>query len=361
MHTLYVPISSHGFGHATRTIAVINTWRRLLRHQGSPDVLPIFVTGIPQWLFSRSVEGEFLYRGRSLDVGVIQSDSLQMDLAATAVALEELQTRAESLIRAEADFIRLNRCQLVFADIPPLASAIAHAAGIPCWVAGNFGWDFIYRGFGEPFAPFVGWIENLHQQCDRTFRLPFCEPMASFPSPVDVGLTGAEPAHDRETIAAKLDLDPQRPTILLTFGGLGIATLPYENVHRFPDWQFLTFEKNAPALPNLRCLNGQVWRPVDVMPLCHAVVSKPGYSTFSEAIRVGVGVYALTRDGFGEAPLLLEGLQRYGSHAIIPQAEVLTGTWDFLEQPLTPARDPESIDHHGNQALARELAAFFAP
>jgi len=359
MRTIYVAISSHGFGHATRTIAVINAWRRLLHHQRSPDILPIFVTGIPQWLFTRSVAGEFLYRGRSLDVGVIQSDSLQMDLAATATALADLQSRSEFLIRAEADYIGINRCDLVFADLPPLAIAIAKAAGIPCWVEGNFGWDFIYRGFGEHFGPFAEWIDRLHQQCDRTFCLPFREPMTSFPNPTAIGLTGAEPAHDRETLISKLGLDPHRPTILLTFGGLGVTTLPYENVKRFPDWQFLTFEQNTPAFPNLYRLNSQNWRPVDVMPLCRAVVSKPGYSTFSEAIRVGVGVYALTRDGFGEAPLLLEGLQRYAAHAIVPQGEVLEGSWDFLEQPLTPARDPGGVDYHGNLALATELAAFW--
>ncbi|MEN9204682.1 MAG: hypothetical protein Q6J68_07000 [Thermostichales cyanobacterium SZTDM-1c_bins_54] len=360
METIYVAISGHGFGHATRTIAVINTWRRLLRQRGSPDVLPIFVTGIPMWLFERSVEGEFLYRGRGLDVGVIQSDSLRMDLAATHRALVELQQRAPSLIRAEADFIRLNRCRLVFADLPPLAAAIAQAAGIPCWVAGNFGWDFIYRGFGEAFADVVGWIEGLNQQCDRTFRLPFHEPMASFPNRTDIGLTGAEPKYDRQTIASKLHLDPDRPTILLTFGGLGLETVPYDNIRDFPDWQFLTLESKAPDLPNLQCLNGQMWRPVDVMPLCQAILCKPGYGTFSEAIRTGIGVYALTRDGFAEAPLLLEGLQRYAPHRILPHSQVLTGPWDFLNQPLSPPRDPGGIDLEGNRSLATELADFFS-
>ncbi|GAB4210546.1 MAG: hypothetical protein OHK0012_01080 [Synechococcales cyanobacterium] len=348
-------ISSHGFGHATRTIAVINTWRRLRHERGASDFLPIFVTGLPQWLFDRSVVGDFLFRGRALDMGVLQSDSLTMDLPGTQRALAELQDQSAALIRAEADFIRTNRAELVLADIPPLTTAIAHAAGIPCWMVGNFGWDFIYRDFGPDFAEATQWVETLYGDCDRLFRLPMAEAMASFPQRQDIGLTGATPRYPLPLLREKLDLDADRPTVLLTFGGLGLHDLPYDNLRRFPDWQFLSFDADVPELPNVKRLDGKVWRPVDVMPACQALVAKPGYSTFSEAMRVGINVYCITRQGFGEAPLLMEGLERHAHHLILPQEELLQGTWDFLHQPCLPPRDPDPLDGNGNETLAMAL------
>ncbi|HEY9689767.1 MAG TPA: glycosyl transferase, partial [Coleofasciculaceae cyanobacterium] len=184
---LYVAITAHGFGHATRAAALIDKLLRL-----RPDVLPVLVTTAPRWLLGSYISGEFLYRPRALDVGVVQQDSLTIDQAATLTQLQELRSRAPSIVAAEVDFIRQmsvknGRVSLVLADLPPLAVDIAQAAGIPCWAVGNFGWDFIYRDWGSEFNLEADWIADRFGRCDRLFRLPFNEPMASFPVIEDVG------------------------------------------------------------------------------------------------------------------------------------------------------------------------------
>ncbi|NJN49582.1 MAG: glycosyl transferase, partial [Alkalinema sp. RL_2_19] len=125
---------------------------------------------------------------------VLQSDSITMDLPGTLTKLEEIQQKARSTIVSESNWLKQNRVDLVLADIPPLAAPIAKAAGVPCWMMGNFGWDFIYRDFGPEFAPIADWIEDCFGQCDRLFRLPFHEPMGAFSQIEDVGLTGVAPA-----------------------------------------------------------------------------------------------------------------------------------------------------------------------
>jgi hypothetical protein len=78
--------------------------------------------------------------------------------------------------------------------------------------------------------------------------------------------------------------------VLLTFGGLGLQQIPYENLTHFPDWQFITFDSSAPDLPNLVKITDHKYRPVDFMPICGRVVSKPGFSTFAEAVKLGVPI-----------------------------------------------------------------------
>ncbi len=352
--TLYVAITNHGFGHATRTAALLAEVQRQC-----PDILLILVTSAPRWLLESYLEGDFIYRPRTLDVGAVQSDSLTLDREATRQRLQELRDREAQIIAAEVDFIRLNRVQLVLADIPPIAAKIAQAAGIPCWMVSNFGWDLIYRQWGDEFADLVDWVQDCFQGCDRLFRLPFHEPMAIFPQVTDVGLTGADPrftpAQLRSTFA--LHTDPEQ-TVLLTFGGLGLAELPYDKLVHFPDWQFITFDRKAPLdLPNVLQVRDRTYRPVDFMPLCGRVVSKPGYGTFAEALRQQTPIVTLPRSDFAEAEFLLAGLQKYSTHQILPPDAFSQDPWQFLHQPLQPPQSSQPLPIDGNLTLAAAIVA----
>ncbi len=357
---IYAAITSHGFGHITRTATILNRWQ-----QQNPEILPIFVTTAPHWLLAQYMQGPFLQRPLRLDVGVVQADSVHMDLAATKVQVQALQADAARLIRAEADFCRLNRVRLIYGDIPPIATAIAHAAAVPCVMVSNFGWDLIYRAFADPaqspafydpdFLAIANWCAELYQGCDLLLQVPLNEPMPAFPQRQRVGLIASEPRHDPEFVRESLGLARDRLTLLLTFGGMGLNAVPYAALDQFPDWQFLTFREDGPELPNLRRISGSEWRPIDVMPLCDQVVTKPGYSTIAEALRLGVAVRCLDREGFAESPYLVDGLRRYSQHQIVPPTAL--GCWDWLNEPLSDPTDATELDREGNTAVVSALAA----
>jgi len=351
---IYFAITAHGFGHAVRAASVAEAIRQL-----DPEIQLFLVTMAPHWLLEAYIYGDFIHRPRALDVGVIQADSLSMDCAATLEQLRHLRDRQASLIASEADFIRTNRISLVLADIPPLAAPIAAAAGVPCWMMSNFGWDFIYRDWGGEFLEIADWIGDCYRQCDRLFRLPLHEEMPAFPYREDTGLTGGRPHftpdHLRETYG--LTAPPER-TVLLSFGGLGLQKIPYNVIKDFPDWLFISFDLNAPKLPNLRRIENRRYRPVDFMPLCNRIVSKPGYSTFSEALRLGLPIVSLTRSGFAESPLLLAGLQDYAEHQLLEPATFFQGDWDFLHQPLNPPRQSTRLPADGTEYIARTAVEF---
>jgi hypothetical protein len=147
---LYLAITSHGFGHAVRAASVAAAIQQLC-----PEILLVLVTTAPRWLLESYISGEFIHRPRSFDVGVIQADSLTMDKDATLEKLRQIRSSQNSIIAGEVNFIRTNRVGLILADIPHLAANIAQAAGIPCWMMSNFGWDYIYRDWGGDFVEIV--------------------------------------------------------------------------------------------------------------------------------------------------------------------------------------------------------------
>jgi hypothetical protein len=352
---LYVAITSHGFGHAVRAASVI-AWLQKL----NPDILPILVTTAPRWLLESYLTGNFIYRPRAFDVGVIQSDSIQMDKVATLEKIQQIRSQQQAIIKSEVEFIQQNKVGLILADIPPLAASIAKAAGIPCWMLGNFGWDFIYRPWGGEYESVADWIAECYGQCDRLFRLPLYEPMSAFPHITDVGLTGGIPHDTRDELRQKFGLQqPSARTILLTFGGLGLQQIPYQNLDRFPDWQFISFDRQAPSLPNLIKIAEDRYRPVDFLPVCGRVISKPGYSTFAEALRQNTPIVSLTRDDFAEAPILLDGIQKYSRHQIITPDEFYGDDWDFLHQEPDRPKTAGILEKNGSETIAQSIVDYF--
>ncbi|MEW5860329.1 MAG: glycosyl transferase, partial [Cyanobacteriota bacterium] len=117
--------------------------------------------------------------------------------------------------------------------------------------------------------------------------------------------------------------------------------IPYDNLLKFSDWQFITFDRNAPDLPNLIKITDQSYRPVDFMTVFGRVVSKPGYSNFAEA------------------PLLLEGIQNHTYHQILQPAEFFQSNWEFLHQPMLPPHQSQMVATDGTEAIARAVVSYF--
>lgn len=353
---LYLAITNHGFGHAVRMATIASQIQVL-----NPNILLVLVTTAPRWLLESYIEGDFIYRYHAFDVGVIQSDSLTMDLVATQAKMMDYRLREEEIIQQEVEFIHRNKISLIIADIPAMAGKIGEKAGIPCWMMSNFGWDFIYRAWGEEFNDIADWLSDGYQRCQRLFRLPFAEEMKSFPVIEDVGLTGGIPRYTSSQLREEFNLTATtQKTVLLTFGGLGIEAIPYDNLSRFPDWQFITFANNAPNLPNLIKITDKLLRPVDFMPLCGRVVSKPGFSTFAESMRLDIPLVSITREGFAEAEILLQGLKDYSYHNIVSYQDFFETNWSFLNQELSPPQSHDKILKNGTEKIAEEIINFFS-
>jgi hypothetical protein len=358
--TLYVSITNHGFGHAARTAAIAGLVQQLL-----PEVQLIMATTAPRWLIASYVSGDFIYHSCSHDVGVIQADSLQMNLPATLQAWQKIFDQQAEMVNEEAAFLQKMGVDLVLADIPPLAMSIGKRAGVPVWAASNFGWDFIYRDWGAEFADITRWIGECYGQCDRLFHLPLSESLDRFPRREATGLTGGKPRYQIADLRQALELEQAERTVLMVFGGLGLQAIPYQNVELFPDWQFLTFDRSAPQLPNLRCIpdpsDGNAprrYRPVDIFPICDLVVSKPGYTTYAEAMIADLPVATIPRSGFAESAVIQAGLQDYSQHQIIDPADFFIGDWDFLHQPVLPPRSGHGLPKDGTEKIAQAIVDF---
>jgi hypothetical protein len=326
-------ISSHGYGHGSRTAAVLTALHRL-----RPDWRLVLSTALPP-AFLATAFGPVPWEHRPCrwDVGVLQADALGSDPAATLTALEDLERQLPAQLERELAWLRGQAEPiLVLGDVPPAAALLAAALDAPLvWLA-SFGWDAIYEPFGAPFAPWVARCRSLYRRGRLLLHCPLSLPMPWGLPEIAIGLTAGEPRLDGAALARELTLSPVRDrNVLISFGGLGLSLDP-ALLARWPEHRFVGHDPALAEAANGRLLPASV-RPLELMGVCGRLITKPGYSSFCEAMRFGVGIHLVHRQGFAEAPVLERDLQRHGWHRLLSQGQLRSGEWD-LDRPLLPPR-----------------------
>ena len=352
---IYACVSAHGFGHGSRTAAVLTALHGL-----RPDWRLVLSTTLPA-AFLATALGPVPYEQRPVrwDVGVIQADALGADPGATLAALESLDQQLPAQLEQEAIWLEAQQEPvLVLADVPPAAVLLAERIGARLvWLA-SFGWEAIYGPMGGAFTAWAERCRTLYGRGDLLLRCPLAMPMDWGIPDCQIGLTAGRPrltAESLDTLAHELDLPAERERcVLVSFGGMGASFDP-ALLDRWPDHVVIGVDPALAERPNGRLLPAGL-RPLELMARCSRLITKPGYSSFCEALTAGVGIHLVHREGFAEAPVLEAALQRHGWHRLLSQAQLFGGDWQ-LDQPLLPPQgEPLPVD--GSEQAAQALVAF---
>lgn len=99
-------ITAHGYGHGARSCDIIKTLQSV-----AADIPVIIVTDLPESFLRNRLRNKTLFiRKGSFDVGMVQVDSIRVDIPATLDKVECLYTQKDRLLNAG----------LVVVDIPSL-------------------------------------------------------------------------------------------------------------------------------------------------------------------------------------------------------------------------------------------------
>jgi L-arabinokinase len=360
-------VSGHGFGHAARIIEVVNALaaRR-------PDLRIHVRTAAARWLFDLTVRAPITLEAVEVDVGVVQIDSLRPDVSATlaraAAFYRDLDARAE----AEALTLRRLGARLVVADLPPLALAAAHRAGVPAVALGNFTWDWIYQDYVR-LAGDAAWlparIREIHALAEEAWRLPMHGGFAGFRRVRDLPLIARRSSRPPAEVRAALGLDTARPSVLVSFGGYGLSGLPLDEVAARGRFTVLTTAEPRPGqadgphplvrrtpggaiVVDERELYARGFRYEDLVAAADIVVTKPGYGIVAECVANGTAMLYTDRGPFAEYPVLVEALHRWQRAAFIAQADLLAGRWDETLAALLASPAPDEKPRLDGAAVA---------
>ncbi len=349
-------VSGHGFGHATRSAALIQAVR------ARSDRMLAVRSEAPHWIFT-SRSPQVSCSSAPIDVGLLQPNGLDLDLAASLDAHEAFGNDWDDAIEREARWISEMDAELVVADVPALAFAAARRAGVRAVGVGNFGWDWILDAYTEAeprWSPIVERYRAAYATADQLFRLPLAGDMSAFSQITDVPLLVNRSALDFDESRRALGIatTEQRRIVLVSFGGLGqIAACADANTD-LDDYLFIGIGPRPSGFPG-------AWLDVADPAIPHeqlicaadAVLGKPGFSTVAEVLAHERRFLFLSRKNFRENEILVQGLSRVGCAREMPRDDFASGRFRphldalFDQPPPAPAPRTDGADQIASALL----------
>lgn len=319
MSSILYYITGHGYGHAVRSSQVID------RLQECRADLKIYVRSTaPGWLFKRAI---FQSR-QAIDVGIVQKDSLDMDLEGTLQACRVLHRNLPRLIAQEINFIKKYQIGLILGDIPPIGFEIAARAAIPSMGIGNFTWSQIYRAYirNHPdFAPLIEEMEGFYSRATLALALPYPCGLDVFPQREPIPWIARCSSLTKHEAREALRLPQSAIVVLLSFGGLGLNRFPWTRLKDLDEFFFVTTGESRQTLENVRVLPEAQRKYEDLVRAVDVIVTKPGYGIVADAISHQVRILYTDRGEFAEYPYLVHALDDCATAEFVPQDELLSG------------------------------------
>ncbi len=359
--TIVFYISGHGFGHASRSIEVIN---ELLARW--PGLSIIVRTTAAKWLFERTIRlrtGTFQYHHVECDTGIVQVDSLHLDVDETVRRARAFMSTFEERVAAEAAFLTDQSANLVVADIPPLGIAAARRAGLPAVALGNFTWDWVYSSY-QGTDDIVAAIGLAYAGANLALRLPMHGGFSTFATIEDVPFIARRSARAPSDTRHALGLPLDERLALVSFGGYGLEGLDLDALSRLHGYvalvsgssgrsfgsivrndrsgrSFATIVRQGSLMPvDERAMYAAGFRYEDLVRAVDVVVTKPGYGIIAECLANDTALLYTSRGPFIEYDVLVAAMPRFLRAAYIDHADLLAGRWAPHLAALVAQPDP---------------------
>ncbi|HMP90241.1 MAG TPA: hypothetical protein PJ991_08560 [Kiritimatiellia bacterium] len=348
-------ITAHGYGHGVRSCDIIRALRK-----AAPDLFIHVVSDLPvDFLRSRLDLPLEAYRAGSFDVGMVQLDSIRVDVDQTLGRVEAVLAQRQELISREKHFLQKCNARVVVCDIPGIPIEAASAAGIPALAVGNFAWDWIYEEFiprNDRWQSVVQAFRDAYARVDLLFKLPFSEPMAAFPKQFDIPLVSTPGIDRRAEMASALGIDPALKWVLLSFSTLEWDEDALRRVQELRDAVFLTVLPLGWPGWNLVAVDRHQFSFSDVIATADVVVSKPGYGILSECVINDKPLVYAERTDFREYPILEAALKLHLRHQHIPANELYRGNVKPYLEAIAQSPPPLApLAAGGDTIAAKEL------
>lgn len=305
--TLYVAISSHGFGHIAQTAPVVN---ELYRRE--PALRVVIECGAPRDLLAQRFDMPFEHVPVSTDFGMAMKNALEVDVAASHARYVELHAHLEAEVEASRSRLVSHRADVLLGNIPYVPLMAAKRLGLPSVAMCSLNWAAIY---GSLCRGMTG-SERIRDEMAAGYRGADCflapEPsmaMPGLPALKSVGpiarTASCGHAHG-ETAAA-----PGR-RVVVTMGGID-TPLDFDRWPRVAGVTWVVPDAARVGRDDMMRHSDLAMPFIDLLATSDALVTKPGYGAFVEAACNGVPVLYVPRVDWPEAPHLVRWLQAHAN------------------------------------------------
>lgn len=310
MPHLLVDISYHGFGHISQTAPVVNALAQLI-----PGLRVTLRTAAPVGVLRQRFLCEFTHIPAAFDFGMVMANAVDILADESAAAYRGFHADWDEKVRREALAMQALAPDLLLANVPYLSLAAAGLAGIPAVGMCSLNWADIYQHYCARDVA----SHEIHAQMLAAYnsaagflQLQPGLPMAELDNGCHIAPIARVGRNQREKIAAQLSAAATDKWVLVAMGGMDFR-LPMERWPRIAGVHWL-----VPAAWQVQRDDASAFESLglpfsDVLASSDAVLTKPGYGTFTEAACAGVPLLYVARRDWPEEPHLAQWLGRHGT------------------------------------------------
>lgn len=330
-------MTGHGFGHAVRSCALIEAL--------PPGIEVDIYTSVPESFFRDELHRPFRVIPCEIDCGCLQTDTVEVDVEGTLARYLDLDSSRAAFIAGFAPMLRASGADLVVGDAPPMAFAIAHAAGIRAWCICNFTWLDIYAPYVAKHPRYLEMFRRMqadYSLAERHIRIhPHLDGDRSW-AEEPAGMI-SRPGHPRrDEFAKRFGWDPEKKWCLIYVGSFGLDGVDWSRLSAYPEWEFMGLYPLQGAPASYRYLKKDLtFRYADLNASCDLVLGKLGYGLVVECLVQAKPILFLGRKDFVEFHMLKGLLQERGQGMEIPlpkflRMDIAAELETLTSRPLAP-------------------------
>ncbi|WP_199620930.1 glycosyltransferase [Paenibacillus alkalitolerans] len=314
-------ISDYGYGHASRSIAVI---RQLLKQ---PWVSKLYIcTSFPMQFIMNSLDGykeKLHFRHVKNDIGyVLQEESTEIDTIRLNLEFDRFVDSFPEALHQEQWFMQEKKVDMVIADIPPIPLLAARTLGIPSIGISNFTWYTAYRRL----------IPNnkLHILAECYQAMDYFAALSGANEPVWSRYIGKFDFFCRQTDRLEVQrlrrwIDPDGEKKIVYFGlgmKVDIASLSSLKLWDNANCAFIVSSNVHVDRPNVFRIPENYVETQNVIAASDAVISKAGWGTVSEAVVNNKPLILLDRRHLNEDNNTLQYLEKHNRCDILTWRQI---------------------------------------
>ena len=297
-------ISDHGYGHATRSLA-------LIRNLAQCEVKIIIKTGRPLSFIKESIGYRYNieFKNSQNDVGLIlKENSFKPYYQKLKSSIENWINNWDQLIKSEINYMKTNEVDLIISDITPLVFPAAKEAGVKSIGISNFTWyDQYHKLLYSDYV--IEKVGDAYRDADLFLKYPLSMGLKKIDEYEEVGFVSRE--FDLSKVREfknQFESDSD-----LVFVGIGKSVAPtILNQIKFQkqteyNWLFSSGIKLQGD--NIYQIPETVTEAHNYIAACDYAITKAGWSTVAEAVLARVPMLLLKRPEIPEDTRIISEIE----------------------------------------------------
>ena len=311
MKKILIYTSDHGFGHATRIIA-------LSRNLFKTGRFEVVIKNSNAFNFIKSSLPNIRVERLQTDVGAHWNwNSNRIDVDKTFNNFYDWIKNEEAWISKETAYFKDNPADLILSDISPMATRLSEKVHCSSITIGNFSWIDILKNmpFHEKKGEVLKWLMESFSISQFAVKLPLSMSMEGFAKLKDASLLCRDTTSTKKQTFEELGL--HSPPVVVYFGD----QIPHQfKINKKHGTKILTMLPGRLLLSGRQIKSGHI-EGQNIIAASTLVITKVGYSTLSECVKYRCPLYLIPMRDYPEDVVLSRQVIELGLARIIEQHE----------------------------------------